>query len=143
MQTRTLIACFSVAGLILQGCATAPPPPVSHAVVYATDMAGKAPVCQVKPVTVKDGATIQAAMTTGGGGWCGLPVSHDGKPFTYGLLTTPAHAGKVFVHTVGDDTRIDYIPQQTPAPPDSFAVRVVPGDATIQISVNATPAVSK
>jgi hypothetical protein len=145
MQSRTQIAFLMAVGLILEGCATPIQAPVSHATLYSTDMVGKAAVCSTTPamITAKDGTENTVAMKTGGGGWCGIPVNHDGRPFKAGLLTKAARSGQVYVHTVGDDTRIDYTPDRGPIVADSFAVRLIPENVTIQVSVNAAPAVSK
>jgi hypothetical protein len=107
-------------------------------------MVNKAASCSFTPLAaLKDGSTNGVALTTGGGGWCGFGVELDGHPYTAGLVITGAKSGKVHIHTVGDDTRIDYTPEHVPAVADSFAVRLIPGGATIQVSVNTTPAVSK
>ena len=46
------------------------------------------------------------------GGWCAITVNNGGRPFDAGLLAAaPAH-GKVLVHTVGNNTRIDYTPER-------------------------------
>jgi hypothetical protein len=73
------------------------------------------------------------------GGWCGITVSDGGKPYAAGLLTTaPAH-GKVLIHTVGNDTRIDYTPERGFAGVDAFVVKLIPGDAMIRASVSVGP----
>ncbi len=145
MQSRTQIIVLMAIGLVLEGCVNPNLAPRSHATLYSTDMVGKAATCSTLPetVTVKDGADNAVAMRTGGGGWCGIVVNQDGRPFKAGLLTKGPRSGKVYVHTVGDDTRIDYTPDRGSVAADSFAVRLIPGDATIQVSVNTTPAVSK
>ncbi len=77
------------------------------------------------------------------GGWCAVSVHQDGPtPFTAGLLTTRADHGKVYVHSVGDDTRIDYTPEPGFGGNDAFTVTLLPGNATIQVAatVAAPPA---
>jgi hypothetical protein len=145
MQTRIQTVTLTAIGLILQGCAATPPAsPRSHATIYSTDMVNKAASCSFTPLApLKDGSTNNVAITTGGGGWCGFGVELDGHPYTAGLLTHGAKSGKVHIHTVGDDTRIDYTPEHVPVGPDSFTVRLLPGNATIQVSVNTSPTVSK
>jgi hypothetical protein len=78
--------------------------------------------------------------TVNDGGWCGIPVHQDGpKPFGAGLLETrPAH-GDVLIHEVGDDTRIDYTPDRGFAGHDAFAVKLIPGDAIIRVTVTVAP----
>jgi hypothetical protein len=145
MQTRIQTVILTAIGLILQGCAAPKPaPPRPHATIYSTDMVNKAAVCSFTPLTaLKDGSDNNVTLTTGGGGWCGFGVELDGHPYTAGLLTKGPKFGKVHIHTVGDDTRIDYTPQSLPVAADSFTVRLIPGNATIQVSVNTSPTVSK
>ena len=145
MQMRIHTVMLTAIGLILQGCAAPPPPPPRpHATIYSTDMVNKAAVCSFTPLkALKDGSDNSVTLTTGGGGWCGFGLELDGHPYTAGLLTKGAKFGKVHIHTVGDDTRIDYTPQTLPAVADSFTVRLIPGNATIQVSVNTSPAVFK
>jgi len=58
-----------------------------------------------------------------------------GRPFSAGLLQTRAQHGRVHVHTVGDNTRIDYTPDTGFTGADSFAVKLVPGNATLTVNV--------
>ena len=51
------------------------------------------------------------------GGWCGITVAQDGKPYDAGLLTQAPEHGKVYIHPVGDATRIDYTPDLGSAAP--------------------------
>jgi hypothetical protein len=141
-----MISAATLVALAAQGCTKAPPPVVTSTTrVYAHDMEGKAALCTapysaLAPVAGKDNVVT---ITTGGNGWCGVPVRNDTGPYTAGLLTEAAHNGKVIVHTVGDDTRIDYVAKAGPVLADSFAVRLVPGDAVMRVTVNppagATP----
>ena len=91
-------------------------------------------------VTPAAGQTTPVTMQVGNsGGWCGITVSNGGKPYSAGLLTAePAH-GKVLIHSVGDTTRIDYTPDAHSRARDAFAVRLIPGDAAISVSVTVTP----
>lgn len=125
-------------GVLLQSCAKAPPP-ASTTRVFATDLMGGAKACSVPSVTPVAGKSVAVAMKVGNdGGWCAIAVANDGKPFAAGLLTSdPAH-GKVLIHTVGDNTRIDYTPETQFTGGDSFAVRLLPGDAVIQANVTVT-----
>jgi hypothetical protein len=78
-------------------------------------------------------------MTVGNdGGWCGILVSYEGKPFAAGLLTGRPQHGKVFIHIVGDDTRIDYTPEIGYAGPDGFTVTLLPEYASLKVTVAVT-----
>ena len=123
---------------LLQGCTQ--PPPASTARVFQADMSGGAKKCQAPKVSPAAGQTADAPVNVGNdGGWCGITVSNGGKPYQAGLLIgAPAH-GKVVIHTVGDDTRIDYTPDPRFSGGDSFTVRLIPGDATIRANVTVGP----
>ena len=73
------------------------------------------------------------------GGWCAITVNNNGKPFDAGLLATPPAHGKALIHTVGNDTRIDYTPAARYVGADAFTVRLIPGDATLRVTVTVTP----
>jgi len=113
--------------------------------VYAIDQAGAAHSCVASPLSpaLAIGKQSTATLTlTNDGGWCAVAVHQDGPvPFTAGLLTTRPEHGKVFVHSVGDETRIDYTPESRFGGNDSFAVQLVPGDAVLRIAatVSITP----
>ena len=111
-------------------------PAGSRNTIYATDLAGKAANCTAPDVQLTKGADTTATIATGGGGWCGIAVTEGGNAVTAGLLVQPAKSGKVYVHTVGDVTRVDYTPTGTPAA-DSFAVKFIPGDQTMRVTVSA------
>jgi hypothetical protein len=123
--------------LLLQGCAQQQP--ASTARVFASDLAGAARSCTVPKVTPAAGQPTPVAMKVGNdGGWCAITVDNGGKPYSAGLLVNqPAH-GKVLIHSVGDATRVDYTPDVQYAGTDSFAVRLIPGDATITTSVTVS-----
>jgi hypothetical protein len=126
---------------LMQGCA-APPPPVAASTtrVYAVDQQGAAKKCKTSPVAVQAAKEVSADMTVGNdGGWCALSLHMpDGRPYAAGLLTRrPAH-GTVYIHTVGDDTRIDYTPEHGYAGPDTFAAALIPGEGAIGFSVTVT-----
>ncbi len=132
--------CLAVA--LLQGCAGPPPPPPPPPPrIYAVDQQGAAKSCKTDPVTVQDGKQVTAAMAVGNdGGWCAIPVSTaDGKPYAAGLLTgRPAH-GTVYIHTVGNTTRIDYTPARGYAGPDGFTATLLPGNGTVAVTVTVAP----
>lgn len=125
---------------LLQACAEKPAGPrASTTRMFAADMAGGAKQCTASKPELRAGqettATIQVAND---GGWCAIHVARGGKPYAAGLLISPASHGTVFIHPVGDDTRIDYTPETGFAGPDSFAVRLIPGDPTIRVAVTVS-----
>jgi hypothetical protein len=70
------------------------------------------------------------------GGWCAIHVSQAGPhPYDVGLLTARAAHGIVYVHPVGDDTRIDYTPKKGFTGSDAFNVKLVPGNAELHVTV--------
>ncbi len=142
MSLNIRVAATALTVLALEGCSTVAPTQQSRLPVYQEDMVGKAAACTTSSVTPVDGKTTQAAMTTGGGGWCGIAVRSNGEPFAAGLLTRQARNGKVYIHSVGDDTRIDYTPRPGATGADSFTVQLIPGNAVIEVAVN-TPAGKK
>jgi hypothetical protein len=127
------------AAALLAGCA-APPPPASTTRLYAIDLAGAARQCTAGPVSPVAGKEVAARMTVGNdGGWCAFKVSQPGpQPYSAGLLSIePAH-GSVYIHPVGDDTRIDYTPDVGYAGPDAFTATLLPGRAVIRATVSVT-----
>jgi hypothetical protein len=130
---------LATTALLLQACAEKPPAPPSVR-VYAADLAGGAKNCVVPKVTPAAGQEAEVAVKVGNdGGWCGITVSSGGKPYAAGLLATaPAH-GKVVIHTVGNDTRIDYTPERGFASSDAFSVKLIPSDAIVRASVSVGP----
>jgi hypothetical protein len=130
----TLLACG-----LLQACSSQQPI-TSGARVYAVDVTGQAKTCEVAKLNPADGQTIDTTMKVdGNGGWCGLPLHQsEGKPFDAGLLVGRPSHGTVIIHEVGDATRVDYTPDKGYSGTDSFAVKLIPGDAVIRISVEVT-----
>ena len=49
----------------------------------------------------------------------------------------PSH-GRVFAHHVGNNTRIDYTPDPGFVGTDSFAVRLIPGNAVFEAALTVT-----
>lgn len=138
-QWATTWLTMATATALLQGCA-APPPSAPATRIFAADVAGGAKTCVVPKISPVAGQEGQVAVRVGNdGGWCGITISNGGKPYAAGLLTAnPAH-GKVFIHTVGDDTRIDYTPDHGFTGSDAFAVKLIPGEAAIKASVAVVP----
>ena len=126
--------------LLLGGCLQNGGPAGSRMRVYAADLAGGAKVCDAGKVNPVAGAGAEAAMKLANdGGWCAISVHQAGpKPFDAGLLTTRPTHGNVLIHQVGDDTRIDYTPDRGFTGSDSFAVKLIPGDASIRTAVTVT-----
>ena len=78
-------------------------------------------------------------MTVGNdGGWCGITIAQSGQPYEAGLLTIRPTHGRVYIHTVGDSTRIDYTPDSGFTGADTFAVRTVPGNDLLRVAVTVT-----
>jgi hypothetical protein len=137
--SRGLLAGLSGAVLLLGGCAQQPVARVSSTRLFATDQMGAAKSCTASQVSVTPGQEAPATMTVGNdGGWCALTVDNAGRPFSAGLLPQRPHHGRVFIHSVGDATRIDYTPERGYAGPDSFAVRLLPGEGIVRVAVTVT-----
>ncbi len=136
---RAMSLAFIMVATAVAGCANKGPTGPS-ARVFAVDQAGAARNCSVPAVTPAAGKETPVAMKLGNdGGWCAVPVNNGGKPFDAGLLVTQAAHGKVVIHTVGSDTRIDYTPAARYTGADAFAVRLIPGDAVLQVAVTVGP----
>jgi hypothetical protein len=130
---------LAATALLLQACAEKPPsaPPIR---LFAVDVAGGAKNCVVPKVTPAAGQQAEAAVKVGNdGGWCGITINNSGKPYAAGLLETAPSHGKVQIHTVGNDTRIDYTPERGFTGSDAFSVKLIPGDAVIRASVSVGP----
>jgi hypothetical protein len=126
------------AACLVQGC-TPPRVATSGTRLYASDLAGGAKSCAVPAVTVTSAQETAIPMTVGNdGGRCGITVAQGGQPFSAGLLTTRPTHGTIYIHTVGDATRIDYTPDPGFAGSDSFVVRLVPGNGTVRVAVTVT-----
>ena len=135
----------SLAGAaLLAGCAAPAGPPVEPAIVYSVDLQGAARACTVPhELVLAEGKATDARMVVGNdGGWCAIAVAQPGAvptPYGAGLLRErPAH-GKVYIHPVGRETRIDYTPASGYAGPDRFAVELLPGSETVRVAVTVQP----
>ena len=135
-QTAAIVTVLAGAAL-LSGCAQTGGPARPTLPVYAIDMTGAAKVCETPNVSPAAGKSTDVAIRVGnGGGWCGLSVHQDGpKPYDAGLLAARPEHGTVTVHSVGDNTRIDYVPDSGYAGPDSYSVNLLPGSATLKVAV--------
>jgi hypothetical protein len=125
--------CLAATGFLIQGCA--PRAPAWNG-IYAIDAAGQAKTCVAATVSPPDGQTVQAQVQVSDeGGWCGEILNRGGVAYdSYLLVTRPSH-GRVFAHHVGTNTRIDYTPDPGYVGTDSFAVRLIPGNAIYQETV--------
>jgi hypothetical protein len=122
---------------VLAGCAHNGPTARRGLPVYSADVSGAAKLCNTPSVSLAAGKPTTAAIKVGNdGGWCGVSVQQDGpKPYDAGLLTARPEHGTVTVHSVGDSTRIDYVPDRGYAGPDSYTVNLLPGSATLKVDV--------
>jgi hypothetical protein len=147
MNSLSRIAC----GLALLGglaaCAEQSSPAASTRRVYLVDTQGQARTCTVpQRVSLTPGQQTEAAITMSNeGGWCGITVAQAGpKPYDAGMLVQRPRHGRVHVRKVGDVTRVDFIPDAGFSGSDAFTVRLVPGNAAMQVAVTvqggATPA---
>jgi hypothetical protein len=126
---------LAATALVLQACQQRPPAATGTR-MFQADLLGAAKNCSVSEVAPAAGQDAPVTMEVGNdGGWCAITVDNSGKPFDAGLLVTePAH-GKVYIHSVGDKTRIDYTPNARFTGTDAFAVRLLPGGAVLRASV--------
>jgi hypothetical protein len=131
---------LALAATALQGCAEKPAAPMSHTRLFASDFQGAAKACTAPKVSLQPGKELVASMQLGNdGGWCAIHVARDDKPYAAGLLSQPPAHGKVYVHAVGDATRIDYTPDRGFAGADTFLVTLLPGSPTLRVNVAVTP----
>ncbi len=129
---------LAVSGVLLSGCA---PQAGGWNGIFAIDSAGAAKTCVASPVAPPDGKTVlvQVQMSNEGG-WCGVTLNRAGVAYnSYLLVTRPAH-GRVFAHHVGQTTRVDYTPDPGFVGTDSYAVRLIPGNAVLEGGVTVTKA---
>jgi hypothetical protein len=128
--------CLAAAALTIQGCA---PKPATWNGIYAIDAAGGAKTCVAPPVAMPDGqAGVIQVQVSNEGGWCGETINHNGVAYdSYMLVSRPSH-GRVFAHHVGNNTRIDYTPDPGYVGTDSFAIRLIPGNAVFGAAVTVT-----
>lgn len=132
-------ATLAVMGLLTACMQNPPAGPASTTRLYAIDEAGAAKQCKAGPVALAAGKPTAATMTVGNdGGWCAISVAAEGHPYAAGLLTVDAVHGKVYVHQVGDATRIDYTPDRGFVGPDSFTVTLLPGRPVLRVAVTVT-----
>jgi hypothetical protein len=128
----------TAAMLLLAGCQAQRPASTTQR--YSVDFRGAAKTCSPpKDVTAAAGKTTEAAMSVvNDGGWCAMTLDNSGKPYDAGLLTSPPTHGKVYIHKVGDDTRIDYTPDSGFVGADQFTLKLVPTDAVLSLKVTVS-----
>jgi hypothetical protein len=140
---RAVAGLVTLAGVgLLAGCAHELGAPARSTLpVYSVDLQGGAKLCTVPSVDLTAGKTVAAAITVGNdGGWCGVSVHQDGpKPYDAGLLTSRPTHGTVTIHSVGDNTRIDYVPDRGYSGPDSYTVSLLPGSPVLRVTVTVVP----
>lgn len=135
-------AALLLAVVALQGCAEKPAPVAAapQPRLFAADFQGAAKHCTVSKVALAPGKTADATMQVANdGGWCAISVALDDAPYAAGLLSTPPDHGKVYIHPVGNDTRIDYTPALGFRGSDGFTVTLLPGRPVLQVSVTVVP----
>jgi hypothetical protein len=136
---RAFAALATLAGLA--ACAQ-PQQAQQGARVYYVDTQGQSALCTVPPkVELASGQQTETTMVMkNDGGWCGISVAQPGglvgrKPYDAGLLVGRPEHGRVFVHKVGDVTRVDYIPDAAFGGEDRFTVRFLPGNPALRVAV--------
>jgi hypothetical protein len=139
---RTAWIALALLGVVLQGCAEKPPAPAaqSQTRLFASDFQGGAKNCVAPKLKLDAGKEFSASMQVGNdGGWCGILVAQDDKPYEAGLLTQAPEHGNVYIHPVGDATRIDYTPEPGFSGADSFVVTLLPGRPVLRVNVSVAP----
>ncbi len=137
LRHTTLFLALATTGALLQGCGPAKPGAPAPR-LFEADMKGGAKTCETAKPAPVGGKTIEASMKVGSdGGWCGLPVRDGDKPFDAGLLIVRPGHGKILVHRVGNDTRIDYTPEFGFTGADTFTVQLLPGGTEVRVGVTA------
>jgi hypothetical protein len=143
MRKQTLNGLGMAALLLIAGCAEGGGLGGGANRTFYADLQGGAKDCTTTPtrVSLSNGSSTDVAMSvTNDGGWCGISVSRFSGPYSAGLMVQRPSNGKVYVHTVGSATRVDYTPDPGFRGTDAFAVKLIPGDATMKVAVTVKPA---
>ncbi len=137
---RSAWLAIAVTGSLLTGCAEpGTPSSATGGRVFAVDQTGGARKCDAPRPDLTDGKTSEVKMTVSNdGGWCGIVAQRGGRPYDSGLLPVRPDNGKLLVHRVGDITRITYTPTRGYVGPDKFTVKLIPGDAVVNVTVAVT-----
>lgn len=137
------IATAGAAGLLLLlgACAEEARPVASTNRIFYVDTQGRAAGCTVpRSVSLNRESVTEAAMTLANdGGWCGISLAQDGKPYAAGGVSARPEHGRVHVRNVGDATRVDYFPDRGFTGTDSFIVALVPGGHRMKVNVTVQP----
>ena len=136
---RSAWLAIAITGFLLPGCAEqGTSSGATGGRVFAVDQTGGARKCDAPRPDLSDGKSSDIKMTVSNeGGWCGIVAQRGGRPYDSGLLTLRPDHGKLLVHRVGDITRITYTPMRGYVGPDKFAVKLIPGDAVVNVTVAA------
>jgi hypothetical protein len=132
----TAWVCLAATALLAQGCAPRTP---QWDGIFTIDRAGGAKTCVAPSASPPNAMALVAQIQVSNeGGWCGVALNHGGAPYdSYLMVTRPAH-GRVFAHRVGTNTRIDYTPDTGFIGTDSYAIRLIPGNAVVEGKVTVT-----
>lgn len=128
---------LALAGILLQGCGQKPSAPQgAQPRLFASDFQGEAKNCTAsKPELTPGKETAATISVANDGGWCAISVTDGGKPYATGLLIEPPSRGSVYVHPVGNATRIDYTPDAGFSGNDTFTVRLLPESPVLRVAV--------
>ncbi len=137
---RSAWLAIAITGSLMAGCADqGNTGAATGGRVFAVDQTGRARKCDAPRPDLADGKATDVKMAVSNeGGWCGIVVQRNGRPYDTGLLTVRPDNGKLLVHRVGDVTRMTYTPTRGYVGPDKFTVKLLPGDATVQVAVAVT-----
>ena len=137
---RSAWLAIAVTGSLLTGCAEqGTSSGATGGRVFAVDQTGGARKCDAPRPDLADGKTSEVKMTVSNdGGWCGIVALRGGRPYDSGLLPVRPDHGKLLVHRVGDITRITYTPTRGYVGQDKFTVKLIPGDAVVNVAVAVT-----
>jgi hypothetical protein len=135
-QLGTACLCLAAVALLAGACS---PQGATWDGIYSVDRAGRAKTCSAPTASPPDGAALKAQIQqSNDGGWCGMILSRGGQPYdSYLIITRPSH-GRLFAHRVGSITRIDYTPDAGFTGTDSYAIRLIPGNAVVEGTVTVT-----
>jgi hypothetical protein len=135
-RSGTPWVCLATAALVLTGCAARQ---AAWNGIFAIDATGGARACVAPATSPPDGkAVLVPIRVSNEGGWCGVTLNRNGVAYDSYLIVTRPNHGRVLAHHVGTNTRIDYTPDAGFVGTDSFAVRLIPGNAVFEGAVTVT-----
>ena len=135
----TILAATLAAATLLQGCAEVAFERGAQTRQYAIDQTGAAKSCTApKDLKLAAGQSTAAAITVGRNeGWCAISLMQSGgRPYSAGLLKREPEHGTVYIHAVGDYTRIDYTPEKGYSGQDAYQVALLPGQPVLDVTVD-------